>query len=746
MYKLLIFFFLPLFGLEIVVDTTNDYSILTMTNDKEFMCKQKDKNIYICKFQTLPSTPVFATNSVNFTLMPFFEKENFYLKIKTKYNCFLKSFKKNLYENYEKKLTKNKQAKKWVIVSYKKGIPFLNNKPINGLKFPLKIETDFYLKAIDVDSNPVDYDTQTADVIEYFTLLRLFDKKTLSLDRVENFLHIYKDSIFLPDVSYLKLKLLDKNGDYKNIVTIGNEWIKKYGFNEHLPEVLLLLAKAFSNEGQTENAVYIYERLFTEYGGTKWAYEGMVYLADQLYSAGDSKRAFELYKQAFFNTKDKIVALLSASRIAQRYLDEGNIKESVKYYEKVLAANREYLLQNISYAYDLANQLAKHEAYTTAIKILKAILEKIDKDNSLYEPILYKIAKWNYENGNFDESQKYIDKYLDKFPFGDYADNIKDLNDKVIFEIEDNNVSVMLQRYDEIIDKYKNTQLAQKALYKKITLLYKLKKYDEVLKFATKDINRSIITDSAKKVVILSLENRCNKAIKIYNEYNITIPRKYDEKLFNCAYKVRDFRLASIIPNRYILKNNKDIVLKWLKNKAKVFEATHNYKKLSLIIEDICNLEKNCYKWRYKQFFAYYKLHKPERFLKIASTILPNIKNIDIFSKVVSYAKKSDNTLLIYSYSKKIMQLEKRYKTFVQTPYIDFLFVNSAKQLGKIDEAIKGLKNLVVLDIDEDSKARAYYMLSSLTKNQKYLKKCIKLKNSKTWMPLCKDSLEMLGE
>ena len=749
MYKyFFLFFFIKLFSLEVVVNTTNDYSVLTMTNNKKFICKQKDEKTYICRFSTLPSTPVFSTNTVDFKLFPFFDKNIFYMKIITKNSSFIKSFKKNLYEGYDKRLKNLIQAKKWVIISYKKKVPFLSDKPVTGLKFPLEVDTDFYLKAIDANGNPVDYDTQTADVIDYFSILAKYNKHNLSIDRVDEFLQNYPNSIFLPDILYLKLKLLDEEAKPDEIIKIGNSWIKKYAFNEHLPEVLLLLAKNYSNNGMMEDATYMYERLFTEYDGSRYAYEGMVYLADQLYSAGDNKRAFQLYQNALTNTKDKQVALLAASRIAQRYLDEGNIKQSVKYYDKVLKASEDYLLQDKQQAYELANQLAKHNAYKVAIKIVEGILKKIGVDDNLYEPILYRLAKWNYELHNYKKTQKFVNIYLDKMPYGDFADQMKSLNDKVLFEVNDNNSTMMLSRYNKIIEKYKDTPLAKKALIKKLQLLYRLKKYEQVLELSKgfDDVNKTIVKNSVLNVVKKSLSNSCNKAIKYYHEYNLSLPNSYDESLYRCAYKVRDFRTASIVCNRYILDSNRKIALKWLINKAKVFEATRKDKELVLIIDDICNLmKKGCYKWRYKQFFAYYRLNNSDKFLQIASKLLKkdNVKNIDIFMKVVSYAKNQNNTLLVYTYSKKILELQQKYHIFVQSPYIDFTFVDSAKKLDKKDEAIKVLKHLVTLKIDEDKKARAYYLLGSMTKKRVYLEKCIKLKKSQTWMPLCKDSLEL---
>ena len=745
-FFLLFILIFQLYSLEIVVDTARGYSVLTMTNDKPFMCKKASKNSYLCKFDTLPSTPVFSTRTLDFNLQPFFNKKQFYLKIDVKNKSFIKSFTKNLYEGYNKRLINLPKTKKWVIISYKNKIPYLSQKPIKGLKFPLEIDTDFYLKAIDANGNPVDYDTQTADVIDYFSILKKASKNTLDIDTIDEFLQKYPNSIFVPDILYLKLKLLDEEGKTDETIKIGNEWIKKYSSNEHLPEVLLILAKNYANNGMMEDATYIYERLFTEYANSKYAYEGMIYLADELYSAGDSKRAFELYKQAFTNTKDIEVASLAASRIAQRYLDEGNIKESKKYYEKLIKANKDYLIRDKAQAYDLINQLAKNNAYKLALQIGENLFKKLSVDDNLYEPLLYRLADWSYKVGKYNKTQKYINLYQKQLPYGDYIDQINDLKDKILFEINDSNTTLMLQRFNTIIKKYPNTDLAKKAIMKKAELLYKLKKYEEVLSLPTKDINKTLLIDSAKKAVIRDLKTKqCDKAIKYYKEYNVTLSKKYDDDLYNCAYQTREFDLASVICNKYLLSNDK-IALKWLKNKAKVFEAQNNYQKLALIIDDICSLQKtNCYKWKYKQFFAYYNLNKPKQFLKIASKLInkDNIKNIDIFMKVVLYAKQTDNTLLVYTYSKKIIQLQNKYNTYIQSPYIDFTFVNSAKKLNKKDEAIKALKHLITLNIDEESKARAYYMLASLTSKKQYLQKCIKLKKSKTWMPLCKDALEL---
>jgi len=745
-----LFFIVSIFGLEIVVDTTKGYSVLTMKNNSDFICKQKDNNSYLCKFFSLPSTPLFSTNTIAFKFTPFFKNNMFYLKIKVKNNSFLKSFTKNLYEGYNKRVINPTIAKKWVIVSYKESPPFLSNKKIKGLKFPLKLDNDIYVKAIDANGNPVDYDTQTADVIEYFSLLRKKSKDNLQINNIDDFLQLYPKSIFIPDVLYLKIKLLDEEGQGSELIKLANKWIKKFSFNEHLSEIILILAKNYANEGFMEDATYMYERLFTEYEGSKYAYEGMIFLADQLYSAGDNKRAFELYKKAFSETKDLEVATLAASRIAQRYMGEGKIKESVKYYKKIFTANKQFLLKDKQSAYELINQLADYKKYRLAIKIGKELFKKLNKEDNLYEPLIYRLAKWNYEQEEFEEAKKWMDNYINKFPFGDFISEIKDLKDKILFQVKDKNTTLMLKRYDTIISKYKNSKLADKALIKKVELLYNLKNYKPIINLSQelqnlKEFNKSILFNSLKWTIIKDFNiSNCSEGIKLYKDFNISLSKKYDEQLFNCAYKVRDFKLATTIPNRYFLSNNNTILLKWLKNKEKIFKATNNYKKDALIIEDICNIETKCYQFKYQQFFDYYHLNNSQEFLRLASELSKkdNIKNIDIFMKVISYAKTNSNNLLTYTYGKKILTLQKKYKTYIHSPYIDFLVIKSTKKLNKKQEAINILKNLITLNIDDDNKARAYYMLSSLTNQKKYLKKCIELNNSKTWKKLCEDTLK----
>ena len=759
---ILILFFNLSYSLEISVDYAKykgvDYSIMNIKNNTPFKCKKESAKFYKCFFDKLPDTPVFETNTIFFHIKPIFHKNQFFLEIHLKSKSIIKSFKKNLYKKYIKSLKPLSKAKKWIIIAYKKRVPFLTNKPLDGLKFPLKVPNDnFFIGAIGVNGKPIGENTQTADVDRYFAILRGFNENKPVLDDINSFIKIYPKSLFMPDILFLKIKILNKEGKQDELLNLTKLWIKHYSSNENLPEVILITAKTYSAMGFMSDATYFYERLFTEYPTSKFSYEAMVYLADQLYMIGDDKKAFDFYNKALMLTKDINVASLAASRLGQRYMEKGEIKKSVSYYEKIYKSNKNYILKNRNYAFNLAKELASHEQYSLAIKIMEDLFKKMRSSDDNYETSIYYLALWNYEFGNYKESLKYINKYSKKFQdFGNFSRQIAILRDKALFQVDDKNTTKMMQNYNEIIKNYQGQNLAKKALYKKIMLLNKLKKYKEILnmkdEIATipdsmfkKNAKKVFIENIAKTLTIKNFDKNCFQAIKYYKEYNLTLSKKYDEKLYKCAYKIRKFDIASIVCNKYLDSFNSKIALKWSINKERVLKETGDYQGVVNIVNDICNLDKKCDKFRYDKFYALWKLGKYQDAIALSQKIEKNgkIKNIDMFYKIISYGRRINNNLLIFTYAKKIVDYQNRYKVSTYSPNIEFLLVQKAKILKKMKVAKETLIELSKKNISPENKARVFYELSNITNNKSYLKKCIKIKKSKTWRPLCQEALSL---
>ncbi|ACM93138.1 tetratricopeptide repeat domain protein [Nautilia profundicola AmH] len=753
-FFLLLFFFVNLFGLEINVDyfkNNTSYEILTITNEQPFTCIKKNQQSVECYFDKSPSTPVFKTSTIFFNIKPQFKDNNFSILFNIKTHFLLKSFEDNLLNNATIGINP-KKAKKWVIIAGK-NTPFIetdNNR--QGLDFYYINSPKPFIGTIDENGNPININNQAKDVIKYFEIKKAYEKGRDVLDEIDQFVKDYPNSVFVPDVEFLKLKILDSENKPEEVITLAKKWIKQFAFNENLPKVLLIIAKNYTKLGFMTDASYFYQRIITEYPNTKEAYLAMIYWADQMYITGDSKKAFELYKKALYSTKDVDIASLAALRLAQRYMDKGDIKTAFEYYKRVYQANKDFILKDKKKAFELAKMLASHQLYSLAIDIGEDLIKRLKKLDDLYEPLEYYLALWSYDAGDFKKADYWINKYLNEFPYGDYSDQLKSLRDKVLFEVSDGNVTEQLKKIDEIIEKYKGQDIANKALYKKVMLLYKLKKYDEILKMSDeiKKIDdkymknkEEFLKEVAKKYAIELLTNKkCLKAVEIIKKYKLALDKKYDLDIYKCAINTRNYDLASVVCNKYLNSPDDKVFVEWMKRKITALEGLGDYNGIVMSVDDLCQvMKKGCYDYQLKKFFALWKLKRYKAALKVAKILetKSDIRNTDAFIKIVNWALQNNDTLMAAQFAKKIIDLQNRFKAYPYSPFVEFTY---AKYTKNKKDAIKVLQNLLPRVKGED-KARALYMLANLTGEKKYIQQCVKIKDSKLWKGLCKDALDL---
>lgn len=737
-----------LFSLEINVDYGKDnksYEILTLYNDFPFECKAQENNI-TCVFDKVPTTPVFKDKTYFFSILPKFNKK-FIVNIQVKGNYKIYAFKDNLYNSPLITPFKLTKAKKWVIIANEH---FLNNK-LNGLNFYYKHTFLPFIGAIDENLNPVDTG-KSQDLMKYFEILKAYKKGLDVTNEIDDFIKKYPNSIFISDVLYMKLKIFDKNGNFEDVIKLGKEWIKRFSFSEKLPEVLLLIGESYSKIGFVSDASYYFNRIISDYPDSKYAYLAMIYLADQLFMMGDEKKAFKLYKKALYSTTDLDIASLAAARLASRYVDKGDIEKATLYYEKIYKANKKFLLKDKKKAYELANMLAEHKVYSLAINIGEDLLKKLKKLDDLYEPLLYKLAVWSYENKDYKKALQFIEEYLKKFSYGDYSDAAKALRDKILFNLPENNLTKKLNYIENILKNYQG-EIAKKAIVEKAKILFKMKKYDEILKLEDKlkNIPEKIFPDKkeflkkVKKEYIKMLlkENKCIKAIELIKKYKIILDKKFDEKVYECAMLAKTYDLASVICNKYLNLADDEIFKKWMKRKIEALWALKDYKNVVTAVDDLCNvLKKGCYKYLRYKFFALWNLNEKKAALEVAKKLeaFDKIQNADVFNKIINWALKNNDNLMAASFAKKTIDLQNKFKVFPYSPFVEFVY---AKYTKDKKEAIKVLKSLLSRVKGED-KARALFMLANLTKEKKYLEECLNIKDSKLWKGLCKDAMELL--
>ena len=742
----LLFFPILLLALEINIDYSKDkkpYEILTIYDKNPLKCKIEKKSL-VCVFEKSPKTPVFTEHTRFFNILPSFKKK-FVIRIEIKAPYKIFYFEDNLYNKPLISPFVPNNAKKIVIIANEH---YLDNSN-KGLNFYYRHAVYPYIGAIDENLRPVT-EENAMDVEKYFEILKAYKAGRDVMDEIDMFVKKYPKSVFLSDVLYLKLKLLDKENMAEEVVALGKEWIKKFAYSPKLPEVLLLIGKNYAKMGLASDASYFFNRVITEYPNTKYAYLAMIYLADQLYTMGDEKKAFKYYEKALYSTKDVDVASLAALRLAQRYMDKGQVKKAIEYYKKIYAANKEFLLKDKKKAFELAKRLAEEKVYDLAINIAEDLLKRLKKLDDLYEPVLYNLALWSYEAGEYKKSLQFIDKYLKEFPYGDYSENVKSLRDKVLFEVPENNLTKKLQYIDKVIKEYANTDIAKKALVEKIRILYKMKKYEDILKLEKeieklpeklfpekKDFIKKVAKEYAAELLN---KGECQKAVELIKKYKLSL-KGMEEKVYECAMKVKDCKLASSVCNRFLNNPSDAVFVEWMKKKIEALWCMGDYKNVVTAVDDLCQIERNCAKFLRYKFFALWNLGRYKDALKVAKELekYDSFKNADVYNKIVTYALQNKDYLLAATYAKKIIDLQNRYKTYPYSPFVDFVF---AKYTKNKNDAVKVLRDLISRVKGEDL-ARAYFMLANLTGKKEYLQKCIGVKDSKLWRGLCKDALNL---
>jgi len=106
---------------------------------------------------------------------------------------------------------------------------------------------------------------------------------------------------------------------------------------------------------------------------------------------------------------------------------------------------------------------------------------------------------------------------------------------------------------------------------------------------------------------------------------------------------------------------------------------------------------------------------------------------------------------MIAQYAKKIISLQKRYKSYVLTPGIELDYITALKKLNKYSTALKIAKNLLMRIHKQTLKDRILYeigdiymKLKDVKSAKKSFKKCSDLNTTSGWKNLCKESLKFL--
>ena len=792
-YIFLVFIFTAqLFALDIYLNSAKEnnlpYAILNITNDKPIVCSTihlpLDKKNYICKFKKIVKNRI-NEKKLRLVNIDFIEKKDaFYIKIVPKFNSQMVALNDILYNTKEVNTLKiTKKSKHWSILIYKK-YPFGKKGNIDGIDFP--ITYDKYLRPsvgpVDLNGAPIAY-AKSQDINYYLDIQDEFNNRDfISVIReTDRTLKQYPRSIFKSDLLLYKLKAIDESieknispvsDQYTNndVAKLAKSWMREFSSNENLPEVLFILVKNYLRARSSSDVNYFLDILVTEHKDSPYTKRAILYYADSLYKKNNKNKAVKLYENVLYSAKDMDIASIAAIRLANSKINSGNAQEAKQYLSKVLKANKKYLLKDKDATARLAFKLASNGLQGIAATINDLLLDNISANQRDTKELLLKRAgDWYLASKNTSKAYARYMQYKKEYKDGIYINEVNKAIDRLFFKVRETNETKLANYYDVLISKYHN-DIKDKAVIEKAKLFLKHGKYQKIIDMkkmlvAADDKNSTIakelIEKSATMLIDKNLKNGgCQKVARLIESNSIDYDKiKSSKNLFKCFLITARYKKASKLASYKIHSKKLEEKFIWLENSVKAYAKMQKFDEIIALRDDIFSLSKIIKKQAnnstYRALFdAYYYKKMYNKTLNIVKEIdvyWPNdIKNLEIYYKVLSYANDTKNDFLLSQYAKKILNIEKKYKIYTYSPKVDFFYIVSLKRLSKIKEAKKIAEDLMKVELSYKDKSRALFELGELSyklketkKAKEYFVKCSKIKTDNSWKKLCKNSLTL---
>jgi len=792
--KKILFLFIfatQLFSLTISLNSAKEngtpYAVLHIQDDEPVNCQvvpqDLDKEIYLCQFKKVVNTPIDMKKMVLVNI-DFLEKEKeFFIKIEPKVKSKLIPVNKTLYLDEE--TTKNIKKDKFkhrVIMLYEES-PFANSIGADGIDFPIIYpkNTKPYVGALDLNGAPISY-AQSKDIRLYLDLKKSYEKKQYE-DVIENSIAVvakYPQTIFKSEFLLYRLRAIDKelgtDGskisdtlDNNDLVVEAKRWIKSFPSDGNLPEVLMIIAKSYLQIGSKADANYFLDILITEHENSPFTKKAILKFADSIYSTKNPEKALKLYRDVLYSASNLDIASEAAIRLVDKEINRGKTRSAKEYLEKVLTANKDFLLKDREAAYALATKLAANKLYDVAAQIADFIAEGLAKRNDIREALIRDAGLWHAKANNVKEAYDGLQNYIKEYPSGDFNDEVQEALDELFFELNETNETKLTAYYDTLIDKYKN-EIGDRAVVEKARLLLSKERYKDVL-MMEESLNYvsennttegdGIINDAANALVILNIkDDKCSVAVGYIEKYELELSKFDEEKIFDCLIRTARFEKAKLISEEKIKDEKLEDRFMWLQKHLLSQYSLNNYQSVVDINKDITALASSLKKKIDNKtlsmvFFSYMKLDKLEEALKIARTIekeWPNDSiNSDVYIEIVKKSVDDRSDLLLSEYAKKVIDIQNKLKAYMHTPFVEFSYIGALKRLDKQAEALGVAKILIDKKISLKDKTRALYNAGELSMKLKknedaknYFTKCVKIEVESSWKSICEQNLKLL--
>jgi len=740
-----------LFSLEITIDGAEEnfekYSTLHIKDTNKFLC-QEEKNDYqevvkiVCAFSKQPLELIRTIQNDFFEINTIAKKKTFFLIIKPNKKMKLFPIVFNLSKEDEVYQPNVKLSEHWMIIGYKEKLPYIKNEKAvdGGINFPFEMKDDKFpfVGSLDIKGNPV-HIQKVQDVQDYLKIKKLYKEKKyeLCLELIEEITDDYPNSLFNAELLFYKIRVYAKLDDNDNVIENSKLFLREYASDENVPEILSLIANAYSKIGLSIDADYFFDRLFSEHKKSIYTQWGYIYKGEMLEQSGGTSKALTFYKKALNETENIEIGATAAYKLALYYSSASKEKLAATYIMKIINAQPSFFMQYFKKSLDLMYLFADQGDYTTASAMARAMIDEIDKNNDEYERLLKDRGIWLSKTEYKQEALVALNRYIKEYQYGSFEEEVKVAKDSLFFDVADENVSVKLAQYNELITEYMSDSIGNRATYEKAKLLLQEHMYGDVLglKEDILDLDRdkyndvqSIIIDAATGLMMSSLEqNECYEVLSISNEYNITLSNEWDDGIYKCAMKGADYSLAKTTANKNLQSKNLDMRKKWLYRYIKIDFATGNYsdvidasKDLIALIEDEINLPQNsAYKEIYRYIFdTYQRLEKSQKMLQAMADIEKvfgtDYKDMDRYIAIMAIGDTLKDDNIVIKYGSIVMKIQKNSSSHAQSPFVEFTLYQAYVVKEDFNAALDVIKSLDSVDLTKVQRSRQKYLLGSV--------------------------------
>ena len=764
--------------MNVLRDNNQTYSIIHLEDSADIACKIKMNDVFkdelICLFHGKALQRKKAIEN-RFFKIDFTPKM---VKITPKYKLHYYPFKKSFIKDDVVDGYKGYPVTHWIVVGFKKDSTLYTEDKHEGLAFPIQFSKQDLpsIGELNFDLNPMKKNQSATSIAK---IKEAYDNKQYEKVLKETSYLLEEKTLFTSDAKLYKIRALDKiintsNSKAKDdgldpemLIELSLEWIDENPSDDQLAEMYMYVAKTYLNIGRASKAKRYLDILDDEYKTSPYNFMAKLANADRIYKAKSKDDAIKVYKEVLYATDDFDIASMAALKLSKAYVEKKKIQKAKEFIQKVISANEPFIQAHPTVSYALAKTFADNNESNISVAIASS-LQKDMQHNELNEDELKKnIAYWHEKSQDTYGAISLYKQYLEEQKYGKYRDFVSERLDKVMLSSDEGNETKKLAQLDTIMQKYKEDAIYAKALLAKADIYLKNNQLESILQMKgdlQKYGGEALLGEVAKKLLAKSYHDKeCKKAISLESEYNLTVQTSQQEQAFDCYSEENMLEKALQISREKMQSKDLEERLKWSYRSAKIYQKLGKYKALILVADDVDKLQKlvKIDKYNdliYDKIMAYYHLGGYDdlmlREVKRVEKLFPeNVKNLDVFEKVLNFAKKHRDHSLIINYAKKMSDLQEKYHLETYTPKLQLDYIEALREKARYKLALDEDIKLLYKKLNDTQRAHVLYIAGDLSEKFKKMKeakefytKCGEIVENSAWVELCSENLQLLEE